>query len=1718
LSVENLIPRQCCASKQNIMSQVAIDGSRLESCGDVISCTASGGWTTVNCNRVDGSTVAVTHRDVRAAHSVNFAGAGGRTLLVIHGEELPDARGRFALGDHDAVISCCGRDGNITALALTKVDPRGTFVGPTGLYIHGQPLAAASQLSPVRSLYGVRFEPCADVWWMPHALGMAPVFVRAAPQLDCDEDEEVGADVHRTPTARLSALPGPTPLSLLRAPSTPAPAVNGRPIGTFTMCGVPLVAVLSTDGARLSIAATEIVVAVNNVMLWHHLFAVDIPGAAATEATAAEPSVAVAANADGSARLHVFLPGRAVFVIHVPAMDAERAFTDQVGLLPPLPLFTIDNVSTAPIVVPTAPGAAALLGVFRGTQLQLFSAAGSASPGAPLAVHDIGQPVTQTFVGAPATFRHVSCLTPAGGLASVTFPCVQGDALVADALAVMRAVLSQEEFDSVVHSVALAHLQSDPDSDVPATGNMWDAVCAAVLPASATPAPAGAEEDANLALDPFLIVVPVIAAGAPPAASAGAPVALPTASRGLATLGLHLLFESYRLQRTAWPMTHRLGALLFRLSADLGLTRYTRFYAGILVLPEPAGGPSTTLQNVVPPAAVEQHFTDVAATLHGAPPEIHLVLRMYLDGGVRGGLEWPRFVRDLPAAHPIMAANRAVDIYRNVLNLDKNGGNVDWCGVVQAVLDAGWTASFVNDVLAPGVAHPLQLALHACREKPCMEWSPQFLGLIGRHDIVRAQLGAVGQRGKLRVSDIIRHSVTRATRRVISDTPDEDADDDGVLLPTEYSAHWRDNRAEVVQSLLNTSVPISLPSGSDGSDVAQNLLKNLTRRSMALPVGRGMMAMATQNFRVRDIIPTPKLTLTGETSDGLTISNEAAALTPDKLLWPQFHNGCAAGLRYLPLGQHGPRITRHWIVYQTRDVGNSTGRAGLLLAVGLLGHLSSLQYTDIYTMLIAPASKGTFREPMTIAVMLGLCCSFRGQRTDSVFRCISVHIQSLTPNAEDLEVSLDVQTAAILSIGLLHQGSCSSFFAEMLLNEISRTPTDEHCKNREGYALAAGMSLGLLLLGRGRNHGLGNLQIEDRLFSYLDGLKRNCIPSHLDGTTDLDELFSKEDHFLTRSLMNHSRVDTSAHEACNSVFEGNHYNTAVTAPACVVALGIIFLQTGDTLVAQKLALPKTMKLMETVTPSTAMLRVMCASLVMWSSMRPAREWIYDNLPVAVTAFVRRLKTSTEEPSPKDLFHTVNVGHGIAGAVLALGMRYAGTLLSEAKDAIMDELRGFVDGEVGTTGVKMTLLQKKTGVFEWCISSCCIALALVLAGTGDMQALAVLKRLHKRTSVHYGQHMAVGMAIGLVFLGGGRCTISNSLESVAALIIAFYPVWPRDSTDNVYHLQVLRQLYALCVVPRWIEVIDVETNQPVSVSARLVLVENSGRVKWEQPQEGLDKTWTPMPRGRENQALTLVTPCLLPDLSTIDHLEIRSVDHYPLNIEAIDTTGGSKVVIAVLRKPATGIARWGGGAADTLSIEERAWDDMLHVFGQQSTHAVVSAALLESLSMLLSTDNRLALSVHGAGAAVSDDFVGKVRRSLQRRFSALFAPRLNSLMGHRTAGCDAPEMHVVRAIVMNFEEVWVAAAKLLRGKTVASGNSVADPAEHFQVARWIHQALLFYGLSDTTFIPTAIRTYLPQLQSHALRSGTLTKLYEGVKLPLATLDLVVGRCVDFADTE
>ena len=264
---------------------------------------------------------------------------------------------------------------------------------------------------------------------------------------------------------------------------------------------------------------------------------------------------------------------------------------------------------------------------------------------------------------------------------------------------------------------------------------------------------------------------------------------------------------------------------------------------------------------------------------------------------------------------------------------------------------------------------------------------------------------------------------------------------------------------------------------------------------------------------------------------------------------------------------------------------------------------------------------------------------------------------------------------------------------------------------------------------------------------------------------------------------------------------------------------------------------------------------------MWDDVQPTKHWIQAQLPQVVRDAYRQMRQKVKRAtnfgdvidddegvdSPADSDRTRGINkeqsqaasqaqaqdydcqavrqiyvHVIAGACFGMGLRYAGTANKQAAGAIFERVLELQTLRDANDSVAMAL-RPEPQILETCLGCCAISLAMVNAGTGDLECLKLFKILRWRCDeeVKYGTHMSYSMAIGLLFLGGGTCTLGREPEDIAALVAAFFPRFPITTTDNQYHLQALRHLYALAVKRRDLRFVDVDTGEivpiPVEVS-------------------------------------------------------------------------------------------------------------------------------------------------------------------------------------------------------------------------------------------------------------------------------------------------------------
>uniref|UniRef100_A0A671WHV0 Anaphase promoting complex subunit 1 n=1 Tax=Sparus aurata TaxID=8175 RepID=A0A671WHV0_SPAAU len=721
-----------------------------------------------------------------------------------------------------------------------------------------------------------------------------------------------------------------------------------------------------------------------------------------------------------------------------------------------------------------------------------------------------------------------------------------------------------------------------------------------------------------------------------------------------------------------------------------------------------------------------------------------------------------------------------------------------------------------------GVALPIREAIYRCREQPCSDWLEEVCLLIGRQDLTKQA-----------------HKMTLAKSKAVSlsleppATTEADEEEDGMsdIIQEVTGLIWsQDLRVQEVRRLLQSSRPVrvsvvQLPEVSDHEYIEEkeNKLLQLCQRTMALPVGRGLFTLFSYHPVPTEPLPVPKLNLTGRAPPRNTmvdLNSGNIDVPPNMTSWPSFHNGVAAGLKIAPASQ----VDSAWIAYnkpKSPELANEY--AGFLMALGLNGHLTKLATLNIHDYL----TKG--HEMTSIGLLLGVSSAKLGTMDMSITRLLSIHIPALLPpTSTELDVPHNVQVAAVIGIGLVYQGTGHRHNAEVLLSEIGRPPGPEmeYCTDRESYSLAAGLALGMVCLGHGSNLiGMTDLNVPEQLYQYMVG-----------------------GHRRAQAGANRERHKSPSYQ----IKEGDTINVDVTCPGATLALAMIYLKTNNRSIADWLKPPDTWFLLDFIKPEFLLLRTLARCIIMWDEILPNTDH-YDLLKI----------------------RSYEVYYITAGACLALGLRFAGSANSDAFDCLYEFARTFMKimSFAGTAAVQTGYYNLQTG-----LSMILLAMSMVMSGTGNLKVLQLCRFFHKRTGgeMNYGFHMAHHMALGLLFLGGGRYTLSTSNSAIAALLCALYPHFPAHSTDNRYHLQALRHLAVLAAEPRLLVPVDVDSLKPCYALLEITYKET----KW------YDET-----------TVELMAPTMLPELHLLKRVKVKGPRYWELSVDLSKETQHLKSILS-----------------------------------------------------------------------------------------------------------------------------------------------------------------------------------------------------------------------------
>lgn len=589
------------------------------------------------------------------------------------------------------------------------------------------------------------------------------------------------------------------------------------------------------------------------------------------------------------------------------------------------------------------------------------------------------------------------------------------------------------------------------------------------------------------------------------------------------------------------------------------------------------------------------------------------------------------------------------------------------------------------------------------------------------------------------------------------------------------------------------------------------LLHNVAERIKASPVGRGMLLLLTRPFDPTQKWTTPRLNRRILLRPAQPYHHPEPRPDSAEMDWPEFHNGAASALE---MTVSDVKIDSIWYFSQSSGERNPR-HAGLLLGLGLAGRFASIGKVHTYRYL------GDRHNLTSIGLLLGLSATFAGRGDPDIRALLACHIKAfLPPHSANLAHSTLVQSAALLGTGLLFLGTNVSHIAEALCDQIGAQEietTDAQMFSRGAYALSAGIGAGLVLLGRARKGPMSTMR-EKRLLAIL------------------------EHHILERT--------PALFEEPNSDLLWK-VDRRITAPVAALAHALIFLKSNDDKACAKVALPSCPSELDQVRPDALLLFSISRNLIMWDAMEPREDWPASTLP----AFLRKKATSMRVDLQLARLHI------LSGTYFAMALKYAGSNNQNAKaellryQASIAEQSKHIDKRSYDGRILCSALRSSGDIIT-------VSLSIVLAGSGDVDVLRLLRIAHAQSpaSEPYGSHMATHMALGMLFLAGGRCTLATSDAAVAALLIAFYPRFPTRASDNRAHLQAYRHLWMLAVEPRLVIAQDVQSGEMVYVPVTISHTNTSAG-------------------GREDSETLAVTPLQLPDLSRVRAVKVSSPRYF-----------------------------------------------------------------------------------------------------------------------------------------------------------------------------------------------------------------------------------------------
>ncbi|CED85374.1 Anaphase-promoting complex (APC), subunit 1 (meiotic check point regulator/Tsg24) [Phaffia rhodozyma] len=890
---------------------------------------------------------------------------------------------------------------------------------------------------------------------------------------------------------------------------------------------------------------------------------------------------------------------------------------------------------------------------------------------------------------------------------------------------------------------------------------------------------------------------------------------------------LHLVAEECKLDLGRYYWLNLLGEVLIRLAAGLGRRDWVDYWGRLI--PRATHGLTglsmSAYMDMPSPRDVYVHLSSLMLDSKTPPP-------------------WPSFstasLSCISAPHsnfridPTPHTTALLAIYASLSPITSPGLTyAERCArTVSTMVSRGFGVPELLR-LPLGVATPLFEALRTCQAMPPPGLSEHEYDLIGREDLgSRDKKAWKERRGRPRRNKLAKQSINQLAE--LSSTSKVQPID---LVPSTNGALrlGSDRRLEEVERMLSTTRVVGLTVKCTLKDDDPELPSfqkttalNAARRTSALPIGQGMfkfsscVASSTRPWPIQPIEYTVRLF-----PDKTVVPQDRLIL--DNRDWPDFHNGVAAGLR---IESGGSDINSSWIVFN-KPVEHNATHAGFLFGLGLNGHLRdfmpwhTLPYLD------------SRHEFTVIGLLLGLASSNVGNQDELLTKILSLHIQALLPHgAPELHASPLTQASALVGIGMLYMGSRNRRMAEMALSEISRRSSPSWASFRdhqEAYAFSAAISFGMIMVGRGGDvETQGDVDLVSRLKMLMFGIT-----------------------------------------SVASVPEDRTIDINVTACGSTLALGLMYLKSGRSDIAKLLEIPTSVHELQLVRPDIILVRTLSRNLVLWDEIGPSDEWIRSLVPDFLKGMVGDEKSIRQAKNQNEELAYFNI---LAGACFTIGLKYAGTARSSVHSLLLRYYDFFWSlSHVPATSFKQRI---RLATARSCLGLIAISLAAVMSGTGELSVLSRLRLAHgslDRES-NYGFHSAIHMALGLLFLGGGKHTLGSSNQAIASMVCAFFPTFNITENENRSYPQPFRHLWALAVEARCFAARDIDTDDTVYLPVK-VRIREDGKIGCHQ----------------------LISPTLLPPIDRLVSVRVESPRYWPIDLDLGGGQLGDHSMIPVKRR-------------------------------------------------------------------------------------------------------------------------------------------------------------------------------------------------------------------------